>query len=176
MRITYHVAASADGFIARPDGDVAWLEQADIDMEQTGLLEFMQVVDGIVMGRKTYDFVHAYGSWPYGQTPAWICTRGTFPRLPQATLYPATTAQQVIDEARNHPCEHLWLVGGGRLASAFLESNFISEVCITELPLRLSKGIPLFARHRLEDLPVARRQVIERVGFRRIELQLRSDG
>ncbi|MEM7314980.1 MAG: dihydrofolate reductase, partial [Planctomycetota bacterium] len=61
MKITYSVATSRDGYIARKDGDVSWLEEQNIAPEDTGLAEFFSAVDGLIMGRKTYDFVFNYG-------------------------------------------------------------------------------------------------------------------
>jgi dihydrofolate reductase len=64
MKITYYVATSQDGFIARDDGDVSWLDDMNIDVKETGLGDFFASIDGLVMGRKTYDFVVDYGMWP----------------------------------------------------------------------------------------------------------------
>ena len=55
MKITYYVATSQDGFIAREDGDVSWLDDVNIDVNETGIIEFFASIDGLVMGRKTYD-------------------------------------------------------------------------------------------------------------------------
>ena len=57
MKITYYVATSLDGFIAKEDGDVSWLDDMNIDVKHTGLEDFFAGIDGLVMGRNTYDFV-----------------------------------------------------------------------------------------------------------------------
>ena len=86
MRITYSVAASVDGFIAREDGDVSWLDEMNIDSNGTGLEEFFRSIGGLVMGRKTYDFVFNYGSWPYEDKPTWVCTHSDIEPLEGANL------------------------------------------------------------------------------------------
>ena len=58
MKITYATATSLDGFIAREDGDVSWLDDMNIDEDETGLETFFPSIDGLVMGRKTYDFIY----------------------------------------------------------------------------------------------------------------------
>lgn len=86
MKITYSAAASLDGFIAREDGDVSWLDEMDIGTNDTGLEEFFGTIDGLVMGRKTYDFVFNYGSWPYEDKPTWVCTHSDLEPLEGANL------------------------------------------------------------------------------------------
>ena len=79
MKITYYVATSLDGFIAKEDGDVSWLDDMNIDVKHTGLEDFFAGIDGLVMGRNTYDFVFDYGSWPYHRR---LCDiRRSVPRL-----------------------------------------------------------------------------------------------
>lgn len=74
MKITYYVASSLDGYIAKEDGDVSWLDDLGISLEESGYEEFYSTVDALVMGRNTYDVVSAFGSWPYGDSPTWACT------------------------------------------------------------------------------------------------------
>ena len=72
MKITYYCAMSSDGYIARDDGDVSWLDEANIDESPSSYDEFFARVDGLAMGRGTYDFIFNYGSWPYGDVCTWF--------------------------------------------------------------------------------------------------------
>ena len=74
MKVTYYVASSLDGYIAKEDGDVSWLEELNISMEETGYDEFYATVDALVMGRNTYEMIISFGQWPYGAKPVWVCT------------------------------------------------------------------------------------------------------
>ena len=74
MKSTYYAASSLDGYIAKEDGDVSWLDDLGISPEESGYEEFYSTVDALVMGRKTYDKLHEFGSWPYGDKPTWVCT------------------------------------------------------------------------------------------------------
>lgn len=172
MRITYHVAASEDGFIAAENGDIAWLEDADIDVAETGLVEFMTRIDGMVMGRRTYDFIVDYGSWPYGVTPAWVCTTNEIVRLDGAILTTAKSVREVLRQSTEQGLRDMWLVGGGELASSFLDQKLITDICVTQLPVRLGQGIPLFSRHRLTDLTSQSEKRTNKPGFQLIEMQL----
>lgn len=174
MRITYYVATSIDGFIAREDGDVSWLDEMDIDMTDTGYDEFFAGIDGLVMGRSTYDFVFDYGSWPYGDKPTWVCTSSGLESLDGANLRVADSADDVVKEAESMGLEHIWLVGGGKLASSFLAEGLLTHLSISEMPVKLESGIPLFADENLEDLPVDKTEIFPKTGFRQIEIALRT--
>lgn len=172
MKITYHAAASQDGFIARDNGDVSWLDDMNLSPEETGLAEFFADIDGLVMGRKTYDFVRSYGSWPYEDKPGWVCTHNEIAVLEGATLRVASDIDIVLSQAAGLNLHHLWLVGGGQLASSFLDRGLITHVSIAEMPIRLGQGIPLFSKHRLSEIDCVERQVVDKGKFRLVELTL----
>lgn len=163
---------SLDGFIARADGDVSWLDEMNLGGDETDLEEFFGMVDGLVMGRNTYDFIFNYGSWPYEDKPTWVCTSRDLQPLKGANLIVVGNIDDVIVGAASRGCEHLWLVGGGRLASAFMAKGLITNVSISEMPIELGAGIPLFSDHRLGDIAFEERNVIEKKGFRQIEIIL----
>jgi len=172
MKITYSAATSLEGFIAREDGDVSWLDDLNIDANETGLDEFLASIDGLVMGRGTYDFVFDYGAWPYDDKPAWVCTHRELEALEGANLMIVSTVGDVVKGAEAKGLKHLWLVGGGVLASSFLEKGLITNLSIAEMPIKLESGIPLFAAHRLEDISSTKKEVIQKRGFTQIEIVL----
>ena len=174
MKITYCAAASLDGFIARDDGDVSWLDEMNIDAKDCGLEEFFASVDGLVMGRKTYDFVFDYGSWPYEDKPTWVCTHRDVQLLQGANLRISRTIDDVVAEANSLNLQHLWLVGGGKLASSFLAKDLLTHVSLSEMPIKLERGIPLFADHKLEEIGFTERRVMPKNGFRQIEIAINS--
>ncbi len=173
MRITYSAAASVDGFIARENGDVSWLDAMNIDPNETGLEQFFRSIGGLVMGRKTYDFVFNYGSWPYEDKPSWVCTRNDLTLLEGANLMVVGSIDDVIRQAETRGIEHLWLVGGGRLASSFLAKGLITHLSISEMPIKLGSGIPLFSDHSLEEIATEERNVILKDLFRQIEITIK---
>lgn len=172
MKITYYVAKSLDDFIARKDGDVSWLDDLDINMADTGYDDFFSSIDCLTMGRNTYDFVFNFGSWPYGDKPTWVCTNRELEPLEGANLKIVKTATDVVKEAESWGLKHLWLVGGGELASSFLEKKLITHLSISEMPIKLKAGIPLFANHKLENLSVEKTEIIQKKNFRQLEIVL----
>ena len=105
------------------------------------------------MGRHTYDFLLSYGSWPYEDKPAWVCTHRELPSLEGARLSFVEDIEDVVKAAESKGMEHLWLVGGGKLASSFLDKGLITDLTISEMPIELGSGIPLFAEHQLDEIP-----------------------
>ena len=86
MKITYYVATSSDGFISRENGNVSWLDEMNIDIADTGYDTFFESIDGLVMGRSTYDFILNYGAWPYGDKTTFVCTSRELKTLEGANL------------------------------------------------------------------------------------------
>jgi dihydrofolate reductase len=144
VKVSYYVAASLDGFIAGPDGDVDWLEVAHLPGEDFGYAGFVESVDALIMGRKTWDFVADVRPWPYGSRPVRVFSHrsidpGELP-VERATGEPS----RVVAELAEGGHEHVWLVGGGGLASALVESGDLTDLILTVIPVTLGRGIPLF--------------------------------
>ena len=144
MKVTYYVAASLDGYIAKPDGDVSWLEELNIPPEEAGYEEFFSTVDALVMGRGTYDIIYAFGAWPYGEKPVWVCSNSVIKELKGANLQRETSLEDAISSARKLGVKHLWLVGGGKLAASFLRLSLVTDISVALMPIVLGEGIPLF--------------------------------
>lgn len=72
MDVTYYFASSIDGFIATEEGDVSWMETLGVPYDHEGYSQFVSTVDGLIMGRKTYDMIRNFGTWPYGKRPTWV--------------------------------------------------------------------------------------------------------
>jgi dihydrofolate reductase len=144
MKITYYAASSLDGYIAKEDGDVSWLEELNISMEDTGYDEFYSTVDALVMGRKTYEMVVSFGPWPYGDKPVWVCSSKSIDAIEGCNLQNGKTPLDAYNEAQGQGVNHLWLVGGGKLAASFLEEKLLTHLSISQMPIILGGGIRLF--------------------------------
>jgi len=144
MKVTYYVASSLDGCIAKNDGDVSWLEDLDISMEDAGYDEFYSTVDALVMGRKTYEMIVSFGQWPYGDKPIWVCSNTKITPMEGCNLQVGNTPQEAHQAAIQMNIKHLWLVGGGSLASSFLLNNLLTSISLSLMPIILGSGIKLF--------------------------------
>jgi len=137
------VGTSLDGFIARPDGALDFLDTGGT--EAHGFDEFFASVDALVMGRATYETVLSFGDWPYGEKPVFVLSSG-------ALKAPPTGA--VVERMSGDPAEitgalsargfgHMY-VDGGHTVQAFLRAGMIHRLIVTRVPVLIGSGIPLF--------------------------------
>ena len=157
-RCTSFIATSLDGFIARPDGAIDWLDQANRSIpegEDCGYADYMAGIDAIVLGRHTFETVLAFNPWPYGDTPVYVLST-TLRSLP-ATAPPSVNLHQHCSPADlaalawRHDQRRLH-VDGGRTIQGFLAAGLLAEITITVIPVLLGAGRPLFSTLPAADL------------------------
>lgn len=143
------IATSLDGFIARKNGTIDWLEQANVsapDGEDYGYRAFMDTVDVLVMGRNSYDQVLTFDRWPYGDKRVIVLSRRTV-EIPDHLLHSVSASMETPGEllARLSALgvAHVY-VDGGVTIQRFLAADLIDEITITQIPVLLGEGLPLF--------------------------------
>lgn len=161
-RCSVFVAASLDGFIARSDGDLDWLDEANALVpleEDCGFANFLGSVDAIVMGRSTFEKVLTFGYWPYGDRPVFVLTRnGVDPDadIPSTVRFAEMNPRDLIDYLAGNGHRHVY-VDGGKTIGSFLATGAIDRLTVTLIPILLGSGLPLFGplpadvRLKLED-------------------------
>lgn len=143
------IATSLDGFIARPDGNIDWLNQANTvvpDGEDCGYEFFMTTVDVIVMGRNTFQQVLTFGEWPYENWKVVVLSRQGLvvpASLRETVSVSAEAPELLLERHSSEGVQHLY-VDGGQTIQSFLNAGLISELTITVIPILLSAGKPLF--------------------------------
>ena len=159
-KIIVYIATSADGYIARPDGDVEWLNRRPRTVDY-GMKALYRKIDTILLGRKTYDGALAY--WKKKGTEGGMfdtkLANYAFSRKPQkrAVLpgveFVSEPVKAFAQRLRTTPGKHIWMMGGGGLIASFLDADEIDEFDIHVIPTFIGEGIPLIApRHR--DVPL----------------------
>jgi|SRR5579884_3789416 len=148
-KIIASLAISADGYIARPDGGVEWLNRP-MPKGAYGMGVFMRSVDTILMGRRTYDFaVKMGGLEKYGKFKYYA-----FSSHPPADPFPGfefvtEPIPEFVAELRARKGKNIWMMGGGSIIASFLDAGAIDEFSIHVIPVMIGEGIPLVApRHR----------------------------
>lgn len=148
-RIAVFVACSLDGFIARPDGGLDWLEAANARMppgEDCGYRAFYDSVDLIAMGRATWDTVQGFESWPYGDKPVVVLSRQqlVIPRaLRESVSVSAEPPARLAAGWSARGVRRVYL-DGGLTVQRFLAAGLVDEITVTIVPLLLGAGRPLF--------------------------------
>lgn len=148
--ITGHVfiATSLDGFIARTDDSLDWLMKHDSGGADTGYETFIDGMDGIVMGRGTFETVLGFGGdWPYSK-PVVVLSRSLAPEgIPEALRHRVEVSAAAPAELMAALDARGWrrvYVDGGQVIRSFLAAGLIAEMAITVAPVLIGAGKPLF--------------------------------
>jgi len=146
MKVFVYIAQSLDGFIAKEDGDIKWLEEfPNPEGSDFGFADFMNEIDAILMGRKTFEVVHSFGFWPYDKSV--YVVSNTLHSLKteydgKAYLIKGTLGE-MLGELESKGYENIYL-DGGKLIQSFLKEDLVDRMTITTIPTILGTGIPLF--------------------------------
>ena len=148
-----YVAISADGFIARRDGSVDWLDSGRLKGDHA-MGVFYRTIDTCVMGRKTYEHAVKFGMADgYSGKKNYVFSRTlTKPASKNVTVIRDDVAA-FAERQRAEEGKHIWLVGGAELIRGFLDAGAVDEFVLHVIPHMIGEGIPLISpRHR--DLPL----------------------
>jgi dihydrofolate reductase len=148
--VIVHIATSADGFIARPDGDLEWLTSRPAPDGFYGMNAFMKSIDTKVLGRKTYEASLRLGAKFDSKSRIIVFSRHAPPAdAPSGVEFVNGAIGRFVSRLREHPGKNIWLMGGGELIASFLDEQAIDEFVISVVPVFIGDGIPLIARrHR----------------------------
>ncbi len=143
-----YIAASLDGFIARPDHSLDWLMKQPTEGEEQGFEGFMDSVDGLVMGRKTYEVVLGFGGdWPYHK-PVVVMSRSLTDADIPAELKGKVRVSPLGPEAlMAELAGQGWkraYIDGGQVIQAFLRAGLAADLVLTHIPILIGEGISLF--------------------------------
>lgn len=146
-RFKLYIATSLDGYIAREDGSLDWLYALpNPNQIDHGYTDFYATIDTVILGRKTYEEVLGFGvDWPYPDCTTYVVTsdENYQVKIENSQVINTITNEQV-DLIKQQSKKHIWIVGGGKLITAFLNLGQIDEMIIAMIPTIIGKGIPLF--------------------------------
>ena len=148
-KVTLHAVASLDGFIARKDNSVSWLEvkgsvyEAGVSISDEEAATFVKAIDCYVLGSRTYEHALELG-WPYGDTPTVVVTGREWPPARESVEFYAGDLKTLVDVKLAPRFRNIWLVGGAMLCQGFLELGLVDEIRLTIAPVLLGDGLRLF--------------------------------
>src|SRR5687767_6469400 len=154
-RVTIHMAASLDGFIARKDGRVDWLETSDEfaggdDMAPGFVEAFLKTIDCYVMGSRTYETALRFEAeglgWSYGDKPTFVLTSRELPRNRDTVEFYSGDLTQFVNERLRPAFRSIWFVGGGGVSGECLRLGLADEVRYSILPILIGDGISFFEK------------------------------
>ena len=165
MKCSVYIATSVDGFIAKEDGSVDWLQIAGNTEVDMGMNEYMSSVDCMIMGRKSMDMISSMNlspeQWPYGDTKI-IALSNTIKEAPanmkgKVEMY-SGDLQTLISKLESEGFKHAY-VDGGTTIQAFINLKLINEITITKAPVLLGEGKSLFGK-TFKDIKLERANAV----------------
>ena len=152
-RVTIHMVASLDGFIARRDGRVDWLETSDKfeggdTLSPEYVEEFLKTIDCYVMGSRTYETALKFEAkgfgWSYGDKPTFILTSRELPRTRNNVEFYSRDLGRLVNERLKPAFPSIWFVGGGAVSGECLRLGLADEVRYSIMPILIGDGISFF--------------------------------
>jgi dihydrofolate reductase len=147
------MVASLDGFVARKDGTVGWMETSDEfgsgeTMDPEFVEAFLKTIDCYVMGSRTYETALKFEAdglgWAYGDKPTFVLTSRALPRRRNTIEFYSGDLAQLVNERLRPAFGSIWLVGGGSISGEFLRLGLADEVRYSILPILLGDGVRFF--------------------------------
>lgn len=146
--VTIHMVSSLDGFVAKKDGDVSWLQSADsyekgIALRESDIAEFLKNIDCYVMGSKTYLRALELG-WPYGEVPVKVLTYGDLTTDKKNVAFYSGDLFSLVNDQLKPKYQNIWVVGGPTVAKEFIRWKLADDIIVSIMPVILGDGLLFF--------------------------------
>ena len=152
LKVTLHVVSSLDGFIAKKDNTISWMDSPG-DVYEKGVSEgdtddTVASINCFVLGSRTYEHALELG-WPYGDTPTIVLTSRKLLSSRRSVEFYSGDLRKLVEEilasrSGNAGCANIWLVGGAKLCQSFLKLGLVDEIRLMIAPVTLGDGLALF--------------------------------
>lgn len=140
-----YISMSLDGYIAKVEDDLSFLEIVEKEGEDYGYTNFITKVDTVIIGRKTYDWITSQVEFPYTDKITYIITRT--PKINnQDKIYYTNDLRSLIVKLKQEAGQNIFCVGGAEIVDTLLKENLIDEMIISIIPILLGNGIALFKK------------------------------
>ncbi len=150
------MVSSLDGFIAKKDNSVSWLNddgpvyEAGISISAEEAAAFIKTIDCYVLGSRTYEHALELG-WPYGDTPVVVVSSRELSSTRKSVEFYSGDLRTLVDVKLAARYRNIWLVGGAMLCQRFLELSLVDEIVLTIAPVLLGEGLRLFGGSLAEE-------------------------
>ena len=174
------MVSSLDGFIAKKDNSVSWLDsgsvyEAGVSISQEEAVTFLKTIDCYVLGSRTYEHALELG-WPYGDTPAVVVSSREWPLASarKSVEFYSGDLKTLVDAKLAPRYRNIWLVGGAILCQRFLELGLVDQIRLTIAPVLLGEGLRLFSDSLTEERWNLKNVVAYKNGFVELSYSART--
>jgi dihydrofolate reductase len=172
--VILYIAMSLDGFIATEDGDISWLSMAENPPEDYGYHDFIQTIDTVIMGRKTYDKVLSFGiKFPHMDKKCYVLSKTKSGKDENVTFYDGDI-KELIEQIRQTEGKHIYCDGGAEIVFELSKLRFIDRYIVSIIPVLLGNGIRLFSGSGVfQELELVKSNAFS-TGLVQLEYQLKT--
>lgn len=142
--LTLCISCILDGFIATESDDISFLDAVTVEGEDYGYQAFMDTVEMVIVGSRTYEKVRAMGyEFPHGERETYVITGKAKPANRNIQYYSGEVAD-LVKNLKARPGGTIFCDGGAQVANLLLKADLIDELVISIIPVLLGSGIRLF--------------------------------
>lgn len=150
-KVILYIAMSLDGYIAKLDDDLTFLSIVEQEGQDYGYANFIETVDAVIVGRKTYDKVISMGyDFPHSDKDAYVITRTERPAIGNIKFY-KDSLKDLVTALKRKEGKNIFVDGGAETVNELLKDNLIDEFYISVIPVLLGDGVSLFKKGRQEQ-------------------------
>lgn len=150
-KVILYIATSLDGYIAKPNDDLSFLASVQKDGEDYGYSDFVNSVDTVILGRRTYDWVMTQvEEFPHADKNSYIITRTPRPSIGKINFYTGNL-KDLISGLKTEKGKNIFIDGGAVIVNALLKENLIDEFVVSVIPVLVGNGTKLFLDGRPEQ-------------------------
>ena len=150
-KLILYIATSLDGYIAKPNDDLSFLDRVQQEGEDYGYTDYMATVDTVILGRRTYDWVmNQVSEFPHADKESYVITRTQRPKEGNTHFY-SGDVRQLVTELKGRNGKHIFCDGGAELVDELLQHQLIDEFIISIVPVLVGEGTRLFKDGRPEQ-------------------------
>lgn len=162
-KLCLFIAMSLDGYIAKPDDDISFLDEMNQEGEDYGYSAFIETIDTVILGRKTYDKILSMGMEnPYGNRDVFVVTRTPRENSGKTTFY-SGDLKELVTTLKSKSGKNIYCDGGAEIIAQLLHKNLIDEMTVSIIPILLGDGIRLFgANFQEQNLKLVKCQSFEK--------------
>ena len=147
-KVTIHMVSSLDGFIAKKDESVSWLESSDnyeqgVTLSEEEILAFLKTIDCYLMGSRTYEKALELG-WPYGEIPVTVLTNRELTTDRENVEFYSGDLSKLINDHLKPLYKNIWMVGGAKATKDFIRLNLVDDIIVSVMPVLLGDGTLFF--------------------------------
>lgn len=145
-KVILYIAVSLDGFIATPDGGIDWLLPYQDSPEDYSFKEFHASVGALIMGANSFRKELSFGRWSHEGKYCYALSSRPLPVPDDAEVeFYSGDLRILLERIKTESDRNIWLVGGGKVVTQFINEGLLEEMIMHYIPVFLSRGIPLIA-------------------------------